>query len=235
MFQHAVERLEPLFPIQHVWVVTRAGHIELLHKQVSSLSAQNFIIEPEGRGTAPAIGLAAIHLYRNDPEAVMAVLTADHYIIDTELFLQVLEAAEQIAHQGHLVTLGIHPTGPSTGYGYIEQGQNLGCANDFPYFRVKRFVEKPDLENASQMVRSGQFSWNSGMFIWKAQRILEEFERQMPAFYSQLMEIEAAAGAPAYLSTITANLAAGGETNHRLWRDGRRGGCGGHSGGDGLE
>jgi mannose-1-phosphate guanylyltransferase len=202
MFQHAVERLEPLFPIQHVWVVTRAGHIELLHKQVSSLSAQNFIIEPEGRGTAPAIGLAALSLYRHDPEAVMAVLTADHYIIDTGRFLLVLAAAEQIARQGHLVTLGIHPSGPSTGYGYIEQGQSLGCANDFPYFHVKRFVEKPDLENATNMVQSGQFSWNSGMFIWQVKRILEEFERQMPAFYSQLMEIEAVAGTPAYVSTV---------------------------------
>ncbi len=202
MFQHAVERLEPLFPVQCIWVVTRTGHIELLHKQVSSLSAHNFIVEPEGRGTAPAIGLAALQLHRHDPEAVMAVLTADHYITDTDRFLQVLAAAEQIARQGHLVTLGIHPTGPSTGYGYIEQSQNLGYANDFPYYRVKRFVEKPDRENAAKMVQSGQFSWNSGMFIWQVQRILEEFERQMPAFYSQLMEIEDAAGTPAYLATV---------------------------------
>jgi mannose-1-phosphate guanylyltransferase len=202
MFQHAVERLEPLFPIQHVWVVTRAGHIQLLHKQVSSLSAHNFIIEPEGRGTAPAIGLAALHLSLHDPEAVMAVVTADHYIIDTDRFLQVLAAAEQIARQGHLVTLGIHPTSPSTGYGYIEQGQSLGSVNDFPYYRVKRFVEKPDLESATRMVRGGEFSWNSGMFIWQVKRILEEFERQMPDFYSQLIEIAAVAGAPAYQATI---------------------------------
>jgi len=132
----------------------------------------------------------------------MAVLTADHYITDTQRFLQVLAAAEQVARQGHLVTLGIRPTGPSTGYGYIEQGTSLGQAADFPYFRVKRFVEKPDLEIAVKMAQSGQFSWNSGMFIWQVKRILEEFERQMPAFYTQLMEIGAVAGTSEYPATL---------------------------------
>ncbi len=100
MFQHAVERLEALFPIQRVWVVTRAGHINLLHQQVPGLYDQNFIVEPEGRGTAPAIGLAALHLYRHDQEAVMAVLTADHYIIDTERFLQALERQNRLPARG---------------------------------------------------------------------------------------------------------------------------------------
>lgn len=202
MFQHAVERLEALFPVQRVWVVTRAGHIDLLHQQVPGLYDQNFIVEPEGRGTAPAIGLAALHLYRNDQEAVMAVLTADHYIIDTERFLQALVAAEQAARQGYLVTLGIRPTGPATGYGYIEQGQCLGNAGDLMHFCVNRFVEKPDLENAIRMFQSGQYSWNSGMFIWQVHRILEEFERQMPAFFAQLMEIGTTLGTPDYHATI---------------------------------
>ena len=202
MFQHAVERLEPLFPAQQVWVVTRAGHIEILHSQVPDLPAENFIIEPEGRGTAPAIGLAALHLHRRDPEAVMAVLTADHYITGTDCFLQVLAAAERIARQGHLVTLGIHPSSPSTGFGYIEQGDELAGAENFPCFRVNRFVEKPDLENATIMVQSGRYSWNSGMFIWQVKRILEEFKRQMPAFYAQLMEIDAATGTPSYQATL---------------------------------
>jgi mannose-1-phosphate guanylyltransferase len=202
MFQHAVERLEPLFPSQRVWVVTRAGHIDLLHAQVPNLSGQNFIVEPEGRGTAPAIGLAALHLYQHDPDAVMAVLTADHYIIDTEHFIQVLDQAEQVASQGFLVTLGIHPTSPSTGYGYIEQGQSLGKAGDFPFFRVKRFVEKPDFETATRMLQTGHYSWNSGMFIWQVKRILQEFERQMPAFYSQLMELGAVIGTSAYPAIV---------------------------------
>jgi mannose-1-phosphate guanylyltransferase len=114
----------------------------------------------------------------------------------------VLAAAEQIACHGHLVTLGIHPTGPSTGYGYIEQGSGLGDAGDFTYFRVDRFIEKPDLENATLMIQSGQYSWNSGMFIWQVKRILGEFELQMPAFYSQLMEIAAVAGTPAYAAAV---------------------------------
>lgn len=202
MFQHSVERLGPLFPVQRVWVVTRAAHIDLLHSQLPGLLSQNFIVEPEGRGTAPAIGLAAVHLYRQDPEAVMAVLTADHFILDTERFLKVLAAAEKIARQGHLVTLGIQPTGPATGYGYIGQGQRLGDADGFPYYRVSRFIEKPSLENATKMVKSGQYSWNSGMFIWQVKRIMEEFERQMPAFYTRLMEIRAVLGTKDYLDVV---------------------------------
>jgi len=132
----------------------------------------------------------------------MAVLTADHYIIDTERYLHALAEAEQIASQGYLVTLGIPPTGPSTGYGYIEQGQSLGNAGDFPYYRVNRFIEKPDLQNAAKMVQSGQYSWNSGMFIWRVKRILEEFERQMPAFYTQLMELGSVTGTAEYSATI---------------------------------
>jgi mannose-1-phosphate guanylyltransferase len=202
MFQHAVDRLGPLFPVQQVYVVTRAAHMDLLHNQVLGLLSQNLIIEPEGRGTAPAIGLAALHLYRHDPEAVMAVLTVDHYIVDTERFLKVLSAAEQIAQQGRLVTLGIQPTSPATGYGYIERGQSLGKAGDFPYYRVSRFIEKPDLENATRMAQSGQYSWNSGMFIWQVKRIMEEFERQMPTFYSQLMEIGAVSGTKDYQEVV---------------------------------
>ncbi len=202
LFQHAVERLEPLFQVQQVWVVTRAAHIEQLHVQEERLPLQNFIVEPEGRGTAPAIGLAALYLHRRDPEAVMAVLAADHYIQDTGRFRQVLAAAEQVARQGHLVTLGIRPTSPVTGYGYIEQGDLWGEANGFPYFREERFVEKPDLENATKMVQSGRFSWNSGMFVWQVRRILGEFERQMPAFYRQLMEIDAVLGTAEYVPLV---------------------------------
>jgi mannose-1-phosphate guanylyltransferase len=202
MFQHAVERLEALFPIQRIWVVTRATYTESLHSQMPGIPTQNFIVEPEGRGTAPAIGLSAVHLFHEDPEGLMAVLTADHFILDSERFLKVLSAAEIIARQGHLVTLGIQPTDPSTGYGYIEQGKNLGEASGFRYYQVNRFIEKPDLENAGRMVQSGQYSWNSGMFIWQIKRILEEFERQMPQMYSQLIEIGATAGTAAYLQVL---------------------------------
>jgi mannose-1-phosphate guanylyltransferase len=194
MFQHAVDRLTPLFLPEQIFVVTREDQSGLLASQVPELPLSNFINEPVGRGTAPAIGLAAIHLRQRDPQASMAVLTADHYISKTEQFRQVLEAAQSVAVEGHLVTLGIKPVSASTGFGYIKQGQSLGMKRDFPVFRVERFTEKPTLEVAQHMLSSADFSWNSGMFVWRVDRILAEFQNQMPDLYAQLMEVEAGFG-----------------------------------------
>jgi mannose-1-phosphate guanylyltransferase len=202
MFQHSVDRLSPLFSPERIWVVTRTAHASLLQAQTPDLPESNLILEPEGRGTAPAIGLAAIHLRRADPQAVMAVLTADHYISDPARFRQVLSAGLNVARQGHLVTLGIRPTNPSTGFGYIEQGPALGEVDGFSVFHVRRFTEKPNRETAARMFSGGIYSWNSGMFIWQVQRILDEFERQMPEFYAYLMEVDAALGTPEYEAVL---------------------------------
>jgi mannose-1-phosphate guanylyltransferase len=192
MFQHAVDRLAPIFQTGQIFVVTREDQSALLSSQVPDLPLSNFINEPIGRGTAPAIGLAAIHLKQKDPEAIMAVLTADHYITNTQRFRQVLETVSSVAKDGHLVTLGIKPDSPSTAFGYIEQGASLGTVRDFRVFHVARFIEKPTLDVVQQMVASGKYSWNSGMFVWRVDRILEEFRAQMPDLYAQLMEVEAA-------------------------------------------
>jgi len=196
MFQHAVDRLAPLFEPAQIYVVTREDQSALLSSQVPGLPPSNFIKEPFGRGTAPAIGLAAIQLRHKDRQAVMAVLTADHYISSTEKFRQVLEAGFAVAQAGHLVTLGIKPVSPSTGFGYIEQGPGLGSFHGFPVFRVERFTEKPEPEAAQRMLANGSYSWNSGMFVWQVDRILDEFQRQMPDFFAQLMLVEAALGRP---------------------------------------
>ena len=198
MFEHAVDRIAPLFQSEQILVVTGAEHVASLAAQAPELPPRNFLVEPEGRGTAPAIGLGAIHLRRQDPEAIMAVLTADHFIADAARFREALTAAAQVAEEGHLVTLGITPSSPSTGYGYIKQGQSLGTVEGFPVFRAARFTEKPSLETAFHMVESGEYTWNSGMFIWRLDRILEEFQRQMPEFYVQLAEVEAALGTTGY-------------------------------------
>jgi mannose-1-phosphate guanylyltransferase len=133
----------------------------------------------------------------------MVVLTADHFIADAEQFRRVLTAAAQVAAENHLVTLGISPSFPSTGYGYIKQGQSLGTVEDFPIFEVERFTEKPSMETAFHMVESGEYSWNSGMFIWQVSHIMEEFQRQMPEFYVQLAEVEAALGTPGYEAALS--------------------------------
>ena len=196
MFQQAVDRLDTLLPLERVLVVTAREHAEVLAAQVPDVPQENFIVEPMARGTAGAIGLAALHLKQRDPEAVMAVLTADHYIRDVDRFRRVLSAAAQVAREGHIVTLGIEPSFPSTGFGYIRRREHVGRVNGFDVYLVEAFVEKPDAARAAEFLAVGLYSWNSGMFIWQLDRIMTEFARQMPAFYAQLQTIEAALGTP---------------------------------------
>jgi mannose-1-phosphate guanylyltransferase len=204
LFQESVYRILPLFPSEQIWVVASPELTGLLYEQVPELCRENFIYEPEGRGTAPAIGLAAIHLEHKDPEAIMTILTADHHIADLERFRSVLVGAEALARQGYLVTLGIKPTGPSTGYGYIEHDRLSNDIGGFSAFHVLRFIEKPDKETAQKMVAAGRFSWNSGMFIWRVDRILEEFSRQMPGFHTQLRKIRQVLDEPDFPHTLAA-------------------------------
>jgi mannose-1-phosphate guanylyltransferase len=202
MFEHAIDRIAPIFQPEEIFVVTGAEQVGSLAAQAPELPLENYIVEPEGRGTAPAIGLGAIHLLRSDPDAVMAVLTADHFITDVPQFRQVLTAAAEVAEDGHLVTLGIKPSSPSTGYGYIKQGESLAKVDGFTAFRAERFTEKPSAETAVHMVESGEYSWNSGMFVWRVDRIMEEFQRQMGEFYAQLAEVQSTLGTPGYKPTL---------------------------------
>lgn len=202
MLQHAIDRTLPVFGRERIIVVTRSEHLEILQAQAPELPAENFIVEPEGRGTAPAIGLASIHLRKRDPDAIMAVLTADHYIADIARFQSALIAAREVAADNRMVTMGIKPASASTGFGYIKQGKNLGEARGFPVFSVDKFIEKPDLPSAIKMKENGLYSWNSGMFFWRVDRILKEFKRQMPDFYVQLEQVEALLGTPDYTQKL---------------------------------
>lgn len=184
-FQLAVDRLLPIFPADHILVVTVASQVEDLRKQVDAIPLKNYLIEPMPRGTASVVGYAAEVLQQTHPNAVLAVLTSDHVIENVPLFHQILEHAYQVAQKDYLVTLGIQPTFPATGYGYIHRENKL---NDFQFdaYLVESFVEKPDLERAEKYLASDDYYWNSGMFIWKTSTILPEFERQMPVLYSSL-------------------------------------------------
>jgi mannose-1-phosphate guanylyltransferase len=196
LFQGAVDRLDGFIPPERILVVTAADQADELKRQVPQLSDANFLIEPQPRGTASAIGLAASVLLKHDPEAVMLVLTSDHYIRNTDLFRLVMQAAVQVARKDYLVTLGITPAFPSTGYGYIQQEAALPERFDYPVYRVKQFTEKPDEDRARIMLASGDHSWNSGMFIWRANRILDEFASQMPDLNSALGRIAEAWDTP---------------------------------------
>lgn len=198
MFGLAVERLQPLFTPEDVMVVVGRDQVDLLKAEQTGVPDHNYVIEPMGRGTAPAIALSAITLRQRDPQAIMAVLTADHFVGDDEGFREVLVAAGETAARDYLVTLGITPSFPSTGYGYVERGPLLMNAAGFTAYRVTAFREKPDLVTAKRFMVSGRHSWNSGMFVWKVERFLSELSRTMPEFYEQLMQIEAALGTPDY-------------------------------------
>lgn len=194
LFQVAVKRLEGLLPQEQICVVTVKEQATLLEAQWPGLPHENFILEPLPRGTASVVGLAALALKHRNPNTVMAILTADHFIADVERFRLLLSAAYDIAQEGYLVTLGITPTFPATGYGYIQYGQALGSYQGLEAFQVLRFKEKPDESQAQQMLLSGDHAWNSGMFIWRVDRILAEFARQMPEFYALLEQIDQAWG-----------------------------------------
>jgi len=194
MLQEACHRITPLVPDDRIFVVTGETYTDVVRQQIPQVPAANIIGELEGHGTAPCIGLSALYLRQLDPEAVMAVLTADHYIEKADELRRALGAAVQVAEEGHLVTLGIQPSHPATGYGYIHRGEKVGEVSGLDVYLVEKFTEKPDLPTAQAFMESGRYYWNSGMFIWKVSAILQEFERLMPQFYAQLMEIDAALG-----------------------------------------
>jgi mannose-1-phosphate guanylyltransferase len=196
LFQRTIDRLAPLLSPDRIVVVTGQKYAEILRPQAPELPDDNFILEPMGRDSGPAAALGALQLQRRDPEAVMAMLPADHYIADEERFRAALSAAVKVAQTGKIVTLGIKPEFPSTGFGYIRQGGALGHFDGFEVFRAEQFAEKPDLVTASAFFESGRYSWNSGMFIWRVDRLLAEFQRQRPLTYRQLMTIADAMGTP---------------------------------------
>jgi mannose-1-phosphate guanylyltransferase len=196
LFQSTVNRLENLFPPERILVVTVAEQAELMKKQAPAIPGENYIIEPAPRGTASVVALAAAVLKKRDPQASMAILTSDHFIRDKDLFRYLIRTAFQVAAREYLVTLGITPTFPSTGYGYIEQGEPLEGEYQYPVYKVRRFREKPDQATAEQLLRSGEHSWNSGMFVWKANAILAEIERQMPELSKVIRQISDAWDTP---------------------------------------
>lgn len=202
LLQRTVERVLPLVSLENTYVVVGREHVGLVREQLPDLSKQNIIVEPMGRGTAPCVGLAATRLSRIDSRGVMIVLPADHVIADEERFLHLLDEAATLAQAGtHLVTLGITPDRPATGYGYIQARPSQGDAKA-TVLQVERFTEKPDRDTAQRFLDEGNYYWNSGMFIWRIDTILREIETHMPKLHSGLMAIEEQTGAQDYEETL---------------------------------
>ena len=167
-----------------------------MQQQVPAIPKENYLIEPAPRGTASVVALAAAVLQKRDPHAMMTIQTADHHIRNKDLFKYLIASAFDVAEKEYLVTLGITPTFPSTGYGYIQQGEPLPDEYKYPVYTVKRFKEKPDEATAQQLLQSGDHSWNSGMFVWKTSAIMAEFKRQMPELFKVVSEIASAWDSP---------------------------------------
>lgn len=192
MIQHTVERILPMVDVEDIYIVTNRDYKPLVQEQLPDIPQENILCEPVGRNTAPCIGLGAVHIARKYEDAVMFVLPSDHLIKYNTIFQKTLADAADVAEQGeNLVTLGITPDYPETGYGYIKFNpeETLGRA-----FAVDRFVEKPDLETAKGYLATEQYLWNSGMFIWKVSTILKNLEKYLPETYTGLQKIQQAIG-----------------------------------------
>jgi mannose-1-phosphate guanylyltransferase len=197
MIQQTIERIAPLAPPERRWVVTNREQMQVIRNSSPSLAPSQFIFDAMGRNTAPAIGLAAVHLLHTDRDAVMMLFPADHRITDVNVFRTALQnAVTLVEHSDYLATIGIQPDRPETGYGYIQVDYPAGALGE-NVFRVKTFAEKPNLQTAQIFLESGEFLWNSGIFIWRADTILQQIAEHLPQWYSGLEEIAKVIGTPA--------------------------------------
>jgi mannose-1-phosphate guanylyltransferase len=207
MIQATINRLSGLIENENIYVITNELQRQEVINQLPDVPTENIVEEPFGRNTAACIGLASIIIKAKDPDAVTIVLPADHIIKDEEKFKQVIENAVKYANESRgLVTIGITPTRPETGYGYIQINDKQVAENIFP---VYTFAEKPNYATALRFVESGDFLWNSGMFIWRTDVILDEIKNLMPDLYEGLVTIEKSLSSPNFkeeLKSVYAQL-----------------------------
>ncbi|MBL4574533.1 MAG: mannose-1-phosphate guanylyltransferase [Opitutaceae bacterium] len=191
MLNQTVERLSGFVPIENVFVLTNSVQRDAVLDVCPQLLKENVVAEPVGRDTAAAVALATFLIKQRNPEGVFAILPADHIIYDQDAFHSVLNSAFGAAEKNDvLVTIGIVPTEPATGYGYIHQGEEIERIEGHSICRVERFVEKPDLETAKGYVSSMEYLWNGGMFIWQVNAIEQALKSHVPELYSGFLEIE---------------------------------------------
>ncbi len=206
MIQNTVKRLEAIVDPADIFIVTNKLQKPLILKQLPHFEDSRIIVEPVGRNTAPCIALAALHIRRLDPSAVMIVSPSDHLIADQVEFKRVINlAVETTATSQSLLTIGIHPTHPETGYGYIQMFMDGGAHNPHHnkgVLKVKTFAEKPNVQTAERFLASGDFLWNSGMFVWRVDEILRQIKVCLPDLDVEISKIEKVIGTSQYQSTL---------------------------------
>ena len=195
LLQQTVDRLSAVAKPEHTLVVCGPGHAVEVSRQLPEVPTANIVVEPLPRGSGAAIGLAAALIARTSPTAVMGSFAADHDVVDQVAFVRAIHAAAIAAQDGWLVTLGLTPTRPETGYGYIERTDDVVATSEHgTVFRAERFVEKPELAQAERFVASGRFTWNASMFIWRVDALLAEMRRLLPTLHAALLRIADAWG-----------------------------------------
>ncbi|MDB5311895.1 MAG: mannose-phosphate guanylyltransferase [Gemmataceae bacterium] len=198
LLQETVDRIAAQVPPDRTWVLTADQYRDATAEQLPELPPGHVVGEPARRDTAPCIGLGAALIAREDPDATIVVMPADHVIEPAQEFRRAVHAAEQFATDfpTSLLTFGIRPTYPSDGYGYIRFGEQMATRQGIPLSRVTEFKEKPDPDTAERYVASGEYYWNSGIFVWKPGAVLGELERRKPALHATVMRIAEAWGTP---------------------------------------
>ena len=186
--RNTVDRIKPLVSKENIFVVTNEEYLDKIYEELPDINRNNIFVEPANRETATCIGLSAVKLLKRDKDAAMIVLPSDHFIEGEKMFIDTLGQAVEIAEKRRgLVTIGVTPTRPETGYGYIEMGLRVG--GDIATYKVERFTEKPNIEVAKDFLLKGTYLWNSGMFVWRADVFLREMEKYLPKMYKSLMTI----------------------------------------------
>ena len=191
MLQQTVSRLKPLIPADRIWTVTNAEQAAAVRKQMPAAARKRVLLEPMGMNTAVAIGLGAIHVrHAARGDALMAVLPADHYIEQPQKFREIVSTALDVARErGRIVVLGIRPTKPETGFGYIERTDEPIEVKGFRVYAVRRFTEKPELKLAHEYVASGSYHWNAGIFFWRVSTFLENLKSFLPKTHAALEKL----------------------------------------------
>ena len=191
MIQMTVNRIKPIIPIERIFVCTGEMYVDLVKEQLPELPERNIIIEPEGRNTAPCIALSAMVIERYYKNSNMVVLPSDHLINDEEEFRNTLLAADSFIEEKDeaIVTLGMNPSRPEVGYGYIKYSDEVLKSNDFRVIKVDSFIEKPNLDTAKKYLREGNYLWNGGMFIWSINNVINQIKMYSPNTYNALINV----------------------------------------------
>lgn len=199
LIQESVQRFANFIPEDSIYVVSAKSQQAVLESQTSNLPSENLIFEPVGKNTLPAIGLAALFIAEKDPDGVMIVSPADHLIQNDKLFQQCVESAVLIAEKNDgIVTIGITPKYPATGYGYVQTEEEIKIGQSIKSFSVSRFVEKPNVDVATGYLKQGGFFWNSGIFVFKVSVFMKAVQEFSPELFADLMRIKEHIGAPTY-------------------------------------